>query len=102
MNNQIPQQVPPQNPTTENSTRVNSPPAPKSFLSKKIILIVVILVIFLGAGGTYFVLNSQNKPTPTIAKTEPISTPTSTIENLNPNSGNLYEDIKIRMNQVMK
>ena len=36
-------------------------PSPKSFLSSKIVLLIVILLILLGAGGTYLARNSKPK-----------------------------------------
>lgn len=53
--------ISPQNPTVE-----ASPPTPKSFLSTKIILLIVMFFILIVGSGTYLALNSkpQSKPAP--------------------------------------
>jgi|SRR3989344_132942 len=55
---------------------VSPPPFPKSFLSNKIILLIVILLMLLGIGGTYLALNSKSKPQPVVSKPTPTSAPT--------------------------
>lgn len=54
------------------------PPSPKSFFSKKILLLAVILLILLGAGAAYLALNSKPKPQPIVSKPTPTSAPTPT------------------------
>lgn len=76
MNNQAEQ---PTNPPIENPVpQTVTPPPSKSFLSNKIILPIVILLIILGLGGTYLALNSKPKSQPIVSKTIPTSTPTPT------------------------
>src|SRR3989344_470260 len=55
---------------------VSPPPFPKSFLSNKIILLIVILLMLLGIGGTYLALNSKSKPQSVVSKPTPTSAPT--------------------------
>jgi len=69
------QTVPPVQPTPP-----VTPPPSKSFLSGKLIILIVILLIIFAGGGAYFVLNSQNKPVPTVSKAMPTSIPTPTTD----------------------
>ena len=78
----IPVQNPPvqENPLSQVYTAPQSstpPPSPKSFLSTKILLLIVIGLVLFGAGGTYLALNSKPKPQPFTSKTTPTYTPTS-------------------------
>ncbi len=59
-------------------------PAPSTpsefFLSNKIILLVIaVLVLILAGGGTYLALNSKSKLPPIVSKEYPISTPSPTL-----------------------
>ena len=63
------------------------------------ILIVIALVIGIGTVA-YFKFLQKTKP-PTLQNTEKQITSKSA-ENLNPNTGNLYEDIKIRLKEELK
>lgn len=69
--------------------------------SKKMLFLVPILfiVILIIVGGAYF-FSTKNKPKVVSHKTSP--TPTIDKKNLNPNTGNLYEDVKVRLKEVMK
>src|SRR3989344_1362777 len=93
MDNQNPSQMAPQDPSvqtpppqppiqqtspveTEPVAQTSPPSTPKPFLSGKILLIFIVLLILLGAGGTYLALNSKPKPQPVVSKATPTSTPT--------------------------
>ena len=87
---------------------VTAPPAsePKksNILNSKLLKIVVVVLIFLFVlvGGLYLLGKKQATkvvmtPTPTPAMT---AKPATT--NLNPNTGNLYGDIKVRLQEVLK
>lgn len=72
-------QAPPTNSTVENPPAQNlTPTSSKSFLSNKILLPVVILLLIFAAGGTYLALNSKPKPQPYVSKIIPTSAPTPT------------------------
>lgn len=75
-------QTAPTAPSIQNATIQSaqpSPPAeqkpPRPFFLNKIFLAIIVLMILLIGGGTYLVLNSQNKPSPTVSKITPTSTP---------------------------
>jgi len=77
-------------------------------------LILIIVVVLAVGGYLFYKQNSQPSlhpqqtkqysPVPTISS--PSSTPTASTTpkttSLNPNTGNLYGDIKVRLNQVIK
>lgn len=78
-----PENVPIQNPAVEappsqvyTAPHIDNPPPKKSFLTSRIILLIVIFLVLVGLGGTYLTLNSKPKPQPTAPKAAP--TPTST------------------------
>ncbi|MEK7573805.1 MAG: hypothetical protein AAB531_05260 [Patescibacteria group bacterium] len=76
MDDQTPQPI---NPPVENPTpQTVIPPVSKSFLSTKIILLIVIFLILIAGGGTYFALNSKTKPTPPVSKATKTSVPIPT------------------------
>jgi hypothetical protein len=85
----------------------NEPPSPG--IKLKWILFIIILVVVVG-GGIYYLnirqnkQNQQNKQNKKTAITQTIAqpSPTPTVVNLNPNTGNLYNDIQVRLNQVIK
>ena len=75
------------------------------------LILLLILVTIVGAGTYYFMHKSisnqytasKNNPLPTTATTStPTVQPTTASNNLNPNTGNLYTDIKDRLDQVIK
>lgn len=64
--------VSPQNPVAE------VPLSPKKpFLTGKIILLIILLILF-GTGGTYLALNSKPKPQPTVSQAVPTPLPSIT------------------------
>ena len=80
---ETPENIPAQNPVVQESPAPqthtapqSSPPSSKSSFSTKIILLIVFLLILLGTGGTYLALNSKNKPTPVVSKTNLTPSPT--------------------------
>jgi len=76
MDNQTPpiEQTPPSQVYT--APHIDNPPPKKSFLTGKIILLIVLLIFF-GLGGIYLALNSKTLPAGRQAKPQPI-VPTST------------------------
>jgi len=75
------------------------------------LVLLLILVAVIGAGAYYFMhkspsnpyVASKNTPLPTTAATSiPTVQPTTVSNKLNPNSGNLYTDIKQRLDQIIK
>ena len=81
-------------------------PAPKKS-NKMLVWAVIFLVVVLALGvGSYFLINSgksiPSSSTPAVTPT-PTPTPTSVSKvTLNPNTGNLYQDIKVRLDEVFK
>jgi len=81
-------------------------PLPPKKSNKKIVFWTFAILLFLIAFvvGGFFTgakqnkLNQQTAIRPTIVQ----PSPTPTVVNLNPNTGNLYNDIQIRLNQVIK
>jgi len=76
---------------------------PSSGNKSKLILLIIILLVIVVLGIYYFgakqnKLNQQTKIIPTTIQ----ASPTPTVVNLNPNTGNLYNDIKTRLNEVIK
>lgn len=76
------------------------------------IFLVIFILIILGIGG-YFLLGksanprsiSKNNSLPTTVAISPTTAqplPTATNNSLNPNTGNLYSDIKTKLDQVIK
>ena len=66
------------------------------------VLGIIVVLLIIGAGIYYLNLN-KNRTTDTTnyQKTATPSPETSKV-NLNPNTGNLYQDIKVRMQEVLK
>lgn len=96
-----------QNPITQPVTAPTTPPTPeqKPKSSKRIITVIVVLFLLaVGGSAAYFLsknVKTQPKnaivaPTPTIAINKTVT------NNLNPNTGNLYKDIKVRLKEVLK
>jgi len=77
--------------------------------------LILIIVVVLAVGGYLLYMQSnqpslhpqqtkQYSPAPTISTPSSIPAPTTTPKTTsqNPNTGNLYSDIKIRLNAVLK
>ncbi|MEK7558940.1 MAG: PsbP-related protein [Patescibacteria group bacterium] len=54
-----------------------TPPSSKSFLSGKLIILIVIFLIIFAGGGTYLALNFKSEPTPPFVGGSPIKSPES-------------------------
>ncbi len=97
----------------ENSTIGNNPDQSIQEDRQTIILkqkgyllpILGILVVLLIVGGAYYFYTqktSQSLIPQSSVNTQTQTTPANKSVNLNPNTGNLYSDIKVRLNQVIK
>lgn len=78
-------------------------PEKSNFLSSKWLKIGMLTVVVLFIiGGAYLLLKNQAKKG--VVTTSPTQTKTIApkITNLNPNTGTLYGDIKVRLHQVLK
>lgn len=93
--NPVPQPIVP--PTPEPDIQVTFAPSfePKKLLKWIVVAIIVVVLIIASGAGAYF-LNKNSAP-----KTQ-TPTPSKTTNSLNPNTGNLYNDIKVRLNEVLK
>lgn len=69
---------------------------------KLFFVIIVVLVVF--TSGCYMLYSQMYKDTGAtkMEKSSNKSPSTTKKDNLNPNSGNLYQDLKIRMKEVLK
>lgn len=84
--------VPPQNP---------QPVEKKS--KKNFLLLLLIISVCIISGGIYIFQNYRKQlPKTTSNQVSEKKQTTSTKENLNPDSGNLYQDIKTRMKEVLQ
>ncbi len=72
--------------------------------SKKKLVMVVSLISLLFISGGYYVYQRYMKSHYPVLTEKSATTPVTPEkkENLNPNSGNLYKDIKIRMKEVLQ
>jgi len=99
--------MPEQSSTVPNESSVSPQPIPISqpqnntfWRKKTVIAISLVFLILLLLGGMYFYyLATQKKAISTKQISQKKADNKTT---LNPNTGNLYKDIKIRLNQVME
>lgn len=105
MENQNPSQPNPiENPQTQTSSASQGVPLRgygRKFPFPKYIFLVIVFVILLAiVGSAYFMVqNNSSKQTYQTPKQTTTVTPTP---NLNPNTGTLYGDIKVRLQEVIK
>jgi flagellar basal body-associated protein FliL len=81
--------------------------APQSFESQKSfpkwpLIIAVIILITILLIGAYALNKNQSAKQKLATQTTQTPTPTKMPNSLNPNTGNLYSDIKVRLNEVLK
>jgi flagellar basal body-associated protein FliL len=78
------------------------PLAPKKSLPKWPLIIAGIILVATLLTGVYILGKNQSANRKSAQKTTQIPAPTKTTNALNPNTGNLYSDIKVRLNEVLK
>ncbi len=97
-----------QNPTQSNPEIQNQAPPPvaesepkgKFHLPKFAFLGIVFIILFVLLGGVYML--GKNNAGKQVSQTQKQTTAVSPTPNLNPNTGTLYGDIKVRLEEVIK
>ncbi|GEM_PF-2519223 len=98
----------PKYPTTQENGSLETPPSavkiedkPKKEFPKILIIGIVFVIIIILGTVLFLVKDNSSKETTLVATPTPILTPITTL-NLNPNTGTLYGDIKVRLQEVIK
>ncbi len=93
----LPVQPVPPKPISEQKSELK-----KSFPLKWLLVITGIILVAILLIGIYMLSKNQSVNQKPAQKTTQTPTPIKKPNTLNPNTGNLYSDIKLRLNEVLK